>query len=204
MLDVKEAKKTEPPQRQAKGANMEARSSRMPGKPAHVDSVLASRMTNPVAFFRRIAEEMDRIAEDFGIGHFLLAPRFVVRESELLKGRENSTADWFPQLEVRESNGNLQVEADLPGLSKGDISVELTDDTLMIRGERKQEAKEEREGYAYCERHYGSFSRAIPLPEGADTSKATAEFRSGVLVVTMPVQRPKQEATRRVEVIEKS
>ena len=204
MLDVKETKKAEPQQQHAKGANMEARSSRMPGRPARIDPVMASRTTNSVALFRRITEEMDRIAEDFGIGHFLLAPQFMVRESELSKGRDNNSADWFPKLEVRERNGNLYIEADLPGLNKGDISVELTDDTLTIRGERRQEEKEEREGYAYCERHYGSFSRAIPLPEGADTSKAIAEFDSGVLVITMPVQRPKQEATRRVEIFEKT
>ena len=73
-----------------------------------------------------------------------------------------------------------------PGLSKDDIKVEITEDMLSIQGERKQEKKEEREGYFYNECSYGSFYRAVPLPEGVDASKATAEFRNGVLEIAMP------------------
>ena len=59
------------------------------------------------------------------------------------------------------------VRADLPGMSKEDIKVEVTDGVITIQGERKQEKKEEREGYSYSECSYGSFYRSIPLPEGA-------------------------------------
>ena len=74
---------------------------------------------------------------------------------------------------------------------------------ITIRGERKQEKTERREGYSYSECSYGSFYRAIPLPEGADASKATAEFRNGVLEVTMPSPRRPESQARRLEIQEK-
>ena len=102
-----------------------------------------------------------------------------------------------------QKDGNLLVRADLPGLTKEDIKVEVTDDTLTIQGERKQEKKkEEREGYSYSECSYGSFYRAIPLPEGVDPSKATAEFRNGVLEVTVPAPSHPEPKARRLEVRE--
>ena len=94
------------------------------------------------------------------------------------------------------------VRADLPGLSKEDIKVEVSDDLITIQGERKHEKKEEREGYCYSECSFGSFYRAIPLPEGADASKATADFRKGVLEVTVPAPSRPEPKARRLEVRE--
>ena len=73
------------------------------------------------------------------------------------------------------------VRADLPGLSRDDITVDVVDDVLTLQGERKHCKKEEREGYCYNECDYGSFYRSIPLPAGADSSKTSAEFKNGVL-----------------------
>ena len=115
----------------------------------------------------------------------------------------SSSAEWSPEVDVKEQDGRLLVRADLPGLSKDDIKVEVTDDTLTIQGERKEEKKEEREGYSYSECSYGRFYRAIPLPEGADTTKATAEFHNGVLEVGIPMPRLPEPQARRVEVREK-
>ena len=96
-------------------------------------------------------------------------------------------AEWSPQVEVTERDGQLVVRADLPGLNKDDVQVELRDEAIIIRGQRKQEREEKREGYYRSERSYGSFYRQIPLPKGIDTEKATANFNNGVLEVTMPV-----------------
>ena len=94
------------------------------------------------------------------------------------------------------------VRTDLPGMSKDDIKVEISDDLLTIQGERKVDKKDEREAYLYCECSYGSFCRAIPLPEGAEASQATADFHNGVLEVTVPApSRPKPKA-RSVEIRE--
>ena len=92
-----------------------------------------------------------------------------------------------------EREGQVVVRADLPGMSKDDIKVEVSDGLLTIQGERKNEKKEEREGYCYSECSFGTFYRAIPLPEGAEASKATADFRNGVLEVTVPAISPAAE-----------
>jgi HSP20 family protein len=143
---------------------------------------------------QRFAEEMDRLFEDFG---FLRPQRRRPSLISRMFGRqpeEPEVVTWAPRVEMVEREGQLVIHADLPGLTKDDIKVELTDDTITIQGERKEEKKEEKKGYYYNECRYGSFFRSIPLPEGVDTSKATAEFRNGVLEVVMPA--PKREETK--------
>jgi HSP20 family protein len=164
----------------------------------------AAVIESPFAFMRRFAEEMDHVFEDFGLGFGWHLPRALTRGRELLR-RETGLipAEWSPRVDIGQKNGNLLVRADLPGLSRDDIKVDITEDMLTIQGERKQEKKEEREGYSYSECSYGSFYRAIPLPEGADASKATAEFRNGVLEVVMPAPPRPETKARRVEVQEK-
>ncbi len=168
--------------------------------PQVASSAPMSRESNPLTFMHRFAEEMDHLFEDFGIRLPSLARRgrnLLGRQAEIM------AAEWYPKIDIQERNGQFLVRADLPGMTRDNIQVELTDDSLVIQGERKQEQKEEREGYAYSECSYGRFYRAIPLPEGVDPSKATAEFRNGVLEVSMPEpQRPEAKA-RRVEIQEK-
>jgi len=158
---------------------------------------------SPFTFMRRFAEDMDRLFQDFGVGFGWHVPSAVARGRELLR-RETGLipAEWSPRVDIQQREGQLHVHADLPGLTKDDIKVDVTDDTLTIRGERKQEKKEQREGYSYSECSYGSFYRAIPLPEGAEASKTTAEFRNGVLEVTLPVPSRPESKVRRVEVRE--
>ncbi|HEX7773678.1 MAG TPA: Hsp20/alpha crystallin family protein, partial [Pyrinomonadaceae bacterium] len=88
--------------------------------------------------------------------------------------------------EMFERDKQLVIRADLPGLKKDDVQIELRDDSVVLRGERQEERKEEREGFYSTERTYGRFYREIPLPEGADTNQATATFRDGVLEITIP------------------
>jgi HSP20 family protein len=158
---------------------------------------------SPFAFMRRFAEEMDRLFEDFGLESGWHMPRFLTRGRELMRREAGFVpAEWSPRVDVLEREGQFVVRADLPGLSKEDVKVEVTDDLLTIQGERKQEKKEEREGYCYSERSHGSFYRAIPLPAGADGSKATADFRKGVLEVIVPAPSPPEPKARRLEIRE--
>lgn len=131
---------------------------------------------NPFGLMKRFTEEMDRMFGGIGFG----VPK---------------TALWSPAVEVKELEGKLLVFAELPGLRKEDIKAEVTDENLILEGERKQEKEEKREGYYHTERSYGRFYRAIPLPEGAEVDKAAAEFINGVLEVSIPV--PKIEHKRR-------
>ena len=90
---------------------------------------------------------------------------------------------------------NLVVRADLPGLNKDDVKIEVTDDGLVIRGERKNEHEERGEGFYRGERSYGQFYRLIPLPDDIDTDQMRADFSNGVLEITVPV--PEREQRRR-------
>ena len=140
-----------------------------------------------MAYMCRLAEEMDHLFENFGINTGWRMPSLLTRGHELFR-REAGFAPglWSPRIDVLERDGQFIVKADLPGLSKEDVKVEVEDDMLTLHGERKQCTKEEREGYSYNECNYGSFYRTVPLPAGADASKATAQFQNGVLEIVMP------------------
>jgi HSP20 family protein len=159
--------------------------------------------TSPFAYMRRFAEEMDHLFEHFGLQTGWRMPGFLTQGRELLRREAGFVpGEWSPQVDVLHREGQFMVRADLPGLTKEDVKVEVTDDAVTIQGERTHHKKEEAEGYYYSERSYGSFYRAIPLPEGADASKATAEFRNGVLEVTMPAPAQGTKKARRLEVRE--
>jgi len=148
-------------------------------------------------YMQRFAEEMDRLFDDFG----MLWPQR--RRPSLFSrvfGRESEGKPWTPRVEMMEREGQLVLRAELPGMTKNDLKVEVTDDAITIQGERKEEKKEERKGYYFNECQYGSFFRSIPLPEGSDPSKATAEFRNGVLEVVMPGPKQPEKKGRAVEV----
>jgi HSP20 family molecular chaperone IbpA len=102
---------------------------------------------------------------------------------------------WTPQIETFLQGDQFVVRADLPGMKKDDVKIEVADDSVTIEGERKEEHKEEREGYYRSERSYGSFCRVVPLPEGAIPESAKASFNNGVLEVT--IQAPPREVSRR-------
>jgi len=158
---------------------------------------------SPFAFMRRFAEEMDRLFEDFGLETGWSVPSLLTRGREWMRREVGFIpAEWSPRVDVLEREGQLVVRVDLPGMTKEEVKVELTDEWLTVQGERREEKKEKRKGYRYSECRYGSFYRAVPMPEGVDTTKATAEFNKGVLEVVMPyVTRPEEKA-RRLEVRE--
>ena len=106
---------------------------------------------------------------------------------------------WTPAVEVREQDGNLVVHAELPGLNKDDVKVEVTNEGLVIQGERKREHEEDRGGIHRSERSYGAFYRLIPLPEGANIDQAKAQFNNGVLEVRVPIPKS-QEKSRQIPI----
>jgi HSP20 family protein len=135
---------------------------------------------SPFALMRRFTEEMDRA---FGAG-FGPWPLFGGA------GGAGETA-WSPAIEVRERNGNLEITAELPGMNKEDVKVECTSDDIVIQGEKRRETQSDEGGFHRSERVYGRFYRQIPLPDGADASKAKAEFKNGVLQVQVPISEQK-------------
>jgi HSP20 family protein len=105
---------------------------------------------------------------------------------------------WSPAMDLVETEDNYVLRADLPGVSEGDVKIELDDNVLTISGERKSAHKEAKEGYYRVERAYGSFSRTLKLPEGVDADSISASFDRGVLEVNVP--KPEQRKPRRVEI----
>ena len=146
---------------------------------------------NPLAFMRRFAGDMERFFEDFG--SFRVMP--LLRRDLWPRVGEFGRAVWSPEVEVFERDGQLTVRADLPGVTKDDVKVEIIEGALTISGERKDEKEEKGEGFYRTERTYGSFFRRLPLPEGVKTDEAAATFKNGVLEVTLPA--PKRELNGR-------
>jgi HSP20 family protein len=103
-----------------------------------------------------------------------------------------------PQIEVIERPDAVTVRADMPGINADDITVSVDEGVLTIQGERRREQREEQDGVVRTERIYGTFFRAIPLPDGADEERIEATFRNGVLEITVPVSR--RQSGRRIEV----
>jgi HSP20 family protein len=146
----------------------------------------------PFSMLNNFRREMDRLFEDFGFGSGMQPFGF---------GSSGSAGafNWSPQTEIFERGDELVVRADLPGLKKDDIDVNLEEDRITIRGERKSEHEENREGIYRSERSYGSFYRTIPLPQGVNGDQAKADFRDGVLEITMP--KPEIKPTgRKIEI----
>jgi HSP20 family protein len=128
---------------------------------------------NPFGIIRRMHDEIDRLfAESFGPAGSQTGER---------------PRGWVPALEISQSGDKMMVSAELPGLRPEDVHLEVTDDALIISGERQRAQESEEGGIRRSERHYGKFYRSIPMPEGVDTEKVQAHFAHGVLDVTIPV-----------------
>ena len=97
--------------------------------------------------------------------------------------------EWSPAMDAFHRGSEFVIRADVPGMARHDISVEVGDDAVTIRGERKREEHEEREGVFWSERSHGSFCRVIPLPPGAISDSAKATFNNGVLEIVMQALR---------------
>ena len=141
---------------------------------------------NPFSLMRRMTEEMDRVFGESGRGG----------------NSGTGTAIWAPAIEVSEQDGNYVINAELPGLKPEEVKVEVTDDGLVVQGERKFEREEDQGGVHRTELRYGRFYRVIPLPEGAKIDQARARFENGVLQVTVPVS--EQQSQRRQIPVEAS
>jgi HSP20 family protein len=139
---------------------------------------------SPFSIMRRLSDEMERaFSSTFDFGR-----------------RFSDWSEWSPPVEVRERNGNVEISAELPGLSKDDLKVECTEGGITIEGEKKRETQTEEGGVHRSERSYGHFYRVIPLPEGAEAEKAKAEFKDGVLHVRVPLSEQARQKRRQIPI----
>ena len=158
-------------------------------------------VSGPFSIMRRISDEMDRFFENFGMGRSLMSGGESGQWGEQGHGGHNQPSMWSPHVEVSERDGKLLIQADLPGMKREDISVQVEHDAIVIQGERKAHQTSDQGGYYRSERSYGSFFRTIPLPEGTNADSAQASFRDGVLEIELDAPREQQRG-RRLEIRE--
>lgn len=145
---------------------------------------------SPFQLFRRLSDEMDRLF-DRALGY----RTGTAQETWDLASRPVAGPGmWVPRIEAFQRGDDFIVRAELPGLKKEDVRVNVTDDSIVLEGERRDEFENTHGDVYHTERSYGSFYREIPLPEGAIADKAEASFRNGVLEVKL--QAPPHEVRR--------
>ena len=133
------------------------------------------------------------------------------RELDTLQGEVNRLFDtffgtpangrarrWVPAMDLVEKDDALILTADLPGLERDDVNIEIKDRVLTVAGERKSEHEDKADGFHRVERAYGAFSRSLTLPDGVDADKVEANFDKGVLEVRIP--KPEERQPHRVEI----
>lgn len=130
-----------------------------------------------------LRREMDRLFENF----FERSP---------FAGASGSTLE--PAVEMADTEKNLLVKVQVPGVSKDNLHIDITDDTLTLRGEMKEEEKAQEQRYYRREFRYGTFTRTIPLPANVQADQASAELKDGVLTITIPKGR--EGKARRIQI----
>ncbi|RMH68363.1 MAG: Hsp20/alpha crystallin family protein [Gemmatimonadetes bacterium] len=126
--------------------------------------------------FFRLQREMNRMFDEM-FNEFGLTP---------YESRLGGWSGFSPSVDITENDNEYVVSAELPGMDESNIDLSLSDDTLTIKGEKKQEFEDKGDNYFRMERSYGSFRRDIPLPTKIDVNKADAKFKNGVLTVKLP------------------
>lgn len=105
-----------------------------------------------------------------------------------------------PAVDITEDDAAYKVTAELPGMSEKEIEVVLSNDTLTLKGEKRQEKEQKDKNFYLSERSYGSFQRSFTLPDGVDREKIAADFAKGVLTITMPKTAKAKESQKKIEV----
>jgi HSP20 family protein len=113
---------------------------------------------------------------------------------------EPTSRPWSPAVDILETEDDLVLKADVPGIDMKNIDISLENGTLTVKGERTFEAQQEHSGYHRIERAYGKFARSFSLPETVDPDKVRAEYRNGVLSITLPKKEVAKPRTIKVEV----
>lgn len=126
--------------------------------------------------FYSLQHQINNLFDDFFSG-FEVAPRGLTA---------GGFGAFIPSVDVKESETDIVIQAELPGVDEKDISVTVTRNSVTIKGEKKEEKEDKEKNCYYLERSYGSFHRVIPLGEEADSDNAKASFKNGVLNITIP------------------
>ena len=136
----------------------------------------------PFRELERVRREMDRLGDSFF--------------DERLTRTGEEAREWLPSVDVAETEKDIVVRAEIPGIDPKDIDISLANDVLTIKGEKKQEKEEKEENYHLVERSYGAFTRSVRLPGEVRNDRISASYKDGILKVTLP----KSEETKKKEI----
>ena len=136
----------------------------------------------PFVMLRKLSEEMDQY-----VSRLMQGPMAESGQRQLI-GKQQ----WTPTVDMAQHGNEIVIRADLPGLARSDVKLQLHEDKLTIEGERHAESRQQAEGYHRVERVQGRFFRSIPLPEGVDAQSVHASMRDGVLEITVPLRHLEQ------------
>jgi HSP20 family protein len=134
--------------------------------------------------FQTLQERFNRIFQDSALSQI---------------GSDEAMGSWTPRCDIYEEGDNIVVKAEVPGLDRNDIDVQVENNILTLRGERKREKEVKSENLFRTERFYGTFTRSFTLPVTVDTEKIRAEYKDGVLLLTMP--KVEEAKPRRIKVL---
>ncbi len=153
--------------------------------------------------FESLRREVDRLFDDFNMNPFRMSPfRLPFRRPAFDIEPFWSPESWVavPAVDLVERENAFELHVDLPGLEEKNIEVKVANGVLTIKGEKEESKEEKKEDFHMRERRFGSFERALRIPDGVDSDKIEAAFKKGVLTVTLPKTAEAQKPVKKIEV----
>ena len=149
--------------------------------------------------FEALHREVDRLFEDFG-RDFWPSPfrRSTFNVEPFWRGELKFATK--PAVDVVEKDNAFEITADLPGMDEKNVEVSLVNGNLTIKGEKQEEKEEKKKDFYLQERHFGSFERTFGIPDAVDAEKIEANFKKGVLTVTLPKKPEAQKPAKKIDV----
>ncbi|GAB4577963.1 MAG: Hsp20/alpha crystallin family protein [Anaerolineales bacterium] len=164
--------------------------------PIQRDAEIVDNTEYPQAYpLLSLQNEMNRLFEDFWRDPFSMRPF-----ERLTRMGTTGWGSFNPNVDISETDKEIKLEAELPGLDEKDIEISISEDVLTIKGEKHQESERKDRNYYYAERSYGTFTRQFALPNAVDENKIEATFKKGVLTVTMPKRPEVVEQRKRIAI----
>ena len=146
-----------------------------------------------------LRSEMERVFDRFA-GAFAMPSLRRMLDFEPASRIESAFTFTVPAIDIAENDAAYKITAELPGMEPSSVDVTVSGDTLIIKGEKRQETEEKKENYYLCERSFGSFQRSFSLPAGVDRDKISAELAKGVLTIALPKTAEAQQQQKKIEV----
>jgi HSP20 family protein len=156
--------------------------------------------------FESLRREVDRLFEDFQLGSwrspfgrsvFDVQPFW---RGEIGSGKAPAVDIVDKDVDIVDKDKAYEITAELPGMDESNIDVKFSDGTLTIKGEKRDEKDEKKKDYHISERRYGSFQRSFGVPDGVDADKIEANFKNGVLTVTLPKTAETQKSEKKIAI----